>query len=49
MRGAETAYAAKGVEAFLTKPFEVNEVVATIRRLGLAGRKIREKARAAPE
>jgi CheY-like chemotaxis protein len=49
MRGAETAYAAKGVEAFLTKPFEVNEVVATIRRLGQAGRQIREKARAAPK
>jgi CheY-like chemotaxis protein/nitrogen-specific signal transduction histidine kinase len=49
MRGAETAYAAKGVEAFLTKPFEVNEVVATIRRLGQAGRQIRVKARAAPK
>jgi len=46
MRGAEKAYQAHGVEAFLTKPFRVDEVVTTIRQLGEAGRKIREDARA---
>ncbi len=47
MRGAETDYEAQGVEAFLTKPLEVDEVVETIRRLGRAGRQIRKSAGAA--
>ncbi len=42
MRGAETAYQPHGVEAFLTKPFEFNALVKAIRRLGHAGRRLRE-------
>jgi len=49
MRGAEKAYQQHGVEAFLTKPFAFNEIVTTIRRLGRAGRRIREKAGADAE
>jgi PAS domain S-box-containing protein len=46
MRGAEKAYQAHGVEAFLTKPFRVDEVVTAIRELGQVGRKLREDAHA---
>jgi len=44
MRGAETPYQEHGVEAFLTKPFDMNEVLATVQRLGKVGREIRDAA-----
>lgn len=44
MRGAEGDYRVHGVEAFMTKPFDVNAVIATVKRLGRAGRRIRDEA-----
>lgn len=44
MRGAEGEYWNQGVEAFMTKPFDVNAVIATVKRLGRAGRRIRDEA-----
>ena len=47
MRGAEKDYEAQGVEEFMTKPLDVNRVIEAVRRLGTAGRKLREKHSAA--
>ncbi|MFP4538831.1 MAG: response regulator [Dichotomicrobium sp.] len=44
MRGTEGDYQIHGVEAFMTKPFDVNTVIATVKRLGRAGRRIRDEA-----
>lgn len=44
MRGAERDYEAHGVEQFMTKPLDVNRVIEAVKRLGGAGRKLREEA-----
>ena len=49
MRGAEKAYEAYGVEAFITKPFDMSHVIATVEQLGSAGRRLREEACAEAE
>lgn len=49
MRGAEKDYEAYGVEAFITKPFDMNQVMATVEQLGSVGRRLREEACAEAE
>jgi PAS domain S-box-containing protein len=41
MRGSETVYSELGVDEFMTKPLMLERVIGAVRRLGLAGRKLR--------
>jgi CheY-like chemotaxis protein len=45
----ETAYKAHGIEAFMTKPLDMNEVIETVKRLGKQGRRIRDAAHSTTE
>lgn len=42
-------YERLGVEAFMTKPLDMNAVIATVKRLGEVGRQLREAAHSAAE
>jgi PAS domain S-box-containing protein len=42
-------YERLGVEAFMTKPLDMNEVIGTVKRLGEVGRQLRETAHSAAE
>ncbi len=42
-------YKSRGVEAFMTKPLDMNEVIATVKHLGSVGRRIREEAHSTTE
>ncbi len=43
MRGAEKAYLAIGVNEYITKPLDVNQVIGSVKRLAEQGRKIRNE------
>ncbi|WP_088347238.1 MULTISPECIES: PAS domain S-box protein [Rhodomicrobium] len=44
MRGAEKLYKALGVNEYIAKPLNVQQVIAAVKRLGEIGRKLRENA-----
>ncbi|RIA55587.1 PAS domain-containing hybrid sensor histidine kinase/response regulator [Dichotomicrobium thermohalophilum] len=44
LAGAEEDHKARGVEAFMTKPLDMNEVIGTVKHLGRIGRELREAA-----
>jgi len=42
LHGSEEEHRARGAEAFMTKPLEMNAVIETVKQLGRAGRRVRE-------
>jgi CheY-like chemotaxis protein len=49
LAGAESDYMARGVDAFMTKPLDMNDMIQTVKRLGRAGRQIRDEAHVTAE
>ncbi len=49
LHGSEEEHRARGVEAFMTKPLDMNEVIQTVKRLGKEGSRIRDAAHSITE